>query len=558
MMRTVKSIIMDIKKIPLLFAGVALCMSACSGKVQQSSASISGGDEQQLFIGDSIAVAQTQYGKVRGYILRGIYTFCGIPYGASTAGENRFMPPREPEPWEGIRPAVFWGDTAPQVTAGKYRNNYSTFTDHWNYYDVSEDCLMLNVWTPGLADGKKRPVLVWLHGGGFTNGNAIEQDGYKGENISRYGDVVFVSMNHRLGPIGFSDFSGVGGKAFAESGNVGILDLVAGLKWVHNNIEQFGGDPGNVTIMGQSGGGAKVCTLVAMPETKGLLHKAVALSGNITGAISSSYSAELGKAILKEAGLQPSQMSKLQQMPWLDYIALANRAAAKLDKQKGGSGMMRGAFGPVGDGFHVPAETFYSDPEGPSTDVPMLFCTTTCEFSLSRDNAAMEKMDKAQLIETVTRMKGKDGTPVVEAYAKAFPDKKPVELLGLILSSREKVIATANAKAVQKAPVYLAWFGWNPPLFDGRMRAFHCLDICFWLKNTDLMITHTGGGKRPRDLSMKMTDALLSFMRTGNPNCSSLPEWPEYTPEKGATMMLNDACEVVYDPDREARQTLAQ
>lgn len=298
-MKTVK---LKIRKgISLLYAGIFVyTFSACSaGRTEQQPNSVSQ-DEQQLYIGDSIAVAQTQYGKVRGYLLRDIYTFCGIPYGASTAGENRFMPPREPEPWEGIRPAVFWGDTAPQITTGKYRNTYTTFTDHWNYYGVSEDCLMLNIWTPALADTKKRPVLVWIHGGGFTNGNSIEQDSYRGENLSRYGDIVFVSLNHRLGPIGFSDFSEVDEKKFAESGNVGILDLVAGLKWVHNNIAQFGGDPSNVTIMGQSGGGAKVCTLVAMAETKGLLHKAVALSGNITGAIDNNYSTELGKYILKE------------------------------------------------------------------------------------------------------------------------------------------------------------------------------------------------------------------------------------------------------------------
>lgn len=417
---------------------------------------------------------------------------------------------------------------------------------------------MLNVWTPGLTDGKKRPVLVWLHGGGFTNGNAIEQDGYKGENISRYGDIVFVSMNHRLGPIGFSDFSGVDNKKFAESGNVGILDLVAGLKWVHENIEQFGGDPNNVTIMGQSGGGAKVCTLVAMAETKAIVHKAVALSGNTTGAIDKNYSSSLGKFILKEAGLKPSEMNKLQEMPWLDYIALANRAAAKYNEQNGGNGMMRGAFGPVGDGFHVPMDIFYSDAQAPSSKVPMLFCTTTCEFSISRDNAELEKIDRKQLVEWMNKLKGGNGEGIVAAYEKAFPDKKPIERLGLIMSARDKVIATANAKATQADPVYLAWFGWNPPLFDGRMRAFHCLDICFWLKNTDLMLTHTGGGKRPRDLSIKMTDALLSFMRTGNPSCASLPEWPEYTAEKGATMMLNAECKVVYDPDREARKSLSE
>jgi len=161
-------------------------------------------------------------------------------------------------------------------------------------------------------------------------------------------------------------------------------------------------------------------------------------------------------------------------------------------------------------------------------------------------------------VEMVDKMKGKNGQNIVLAYEKAFPDKKPIELLGLIMSSREKVIEAINAKAQQSAPVYLAWFGWEPPLFDGRMRSFHCLDISFWLKNTDVMLTHTGGGKRPRDLSTKMTDALLSFMRTGSPNCTSLPEWPQYTPDKGATMMLNDQCEVVYDPDREARKVLTE
>lgn len=513
-------------------------------------------DRQQLFIGDSIAVAQTQYGKVRGYILRDVYTFCGIPYGASTAGENRFMPPRPPEPWEDIRPAVFWGDTAPQITDNKYRNDYSTFVDHWNYYGVSEDCLSLNVWTPALEDNRKRPVLFWIHGGGFTNGNSIEQDSYRGENISRYGDIVFVSVNHRLGPIGFSDFSEVNGKKFAESGNVGILDLVAALKWVQNNIEQFGGDPGNVTIMGQSGGGAKVCTLVAMAETKGLISKGVALSGNIINAIDSDYSSSLGKFIVKEAGVKPEEMHKLQQMPWREYIDLANRAAQEYNKQHGDNNRMRGAFGPVGDGFHIPMNTFFSDVNSPSNNVPMLFSSTTSEFSMSRNNAELEKMDMTQLVEWVTRMRGDNGKNIVDAYQKAFPDKKPIELLGLISSARDKVIQAANAKAKQNAPVYLAWFGWEPPLFDGRMRAFHCLDISFWLKNTDVMLTHTGGGKRPRELSDKMTDALLSFMRTGNPNNESLPEWPVYTEEKGATMMLNDKCEVVYDPDREARKAL--
>ena len=169
-------------------------------------------DEQVLFIGDNIAIADTVYGKVKGYILRDVYTFLGMPYGADTSGKNRFMPPAEPEPWEGIKPAVYYGNSAPQIMDNRFPNNYSTFADHWNYDDVSENCLTINVWTPGINDAGKRPVLVWLHGGGYTNGNGIEQDGYHGGNISKYGNIVFCSINHRLGPIGFSDLSAGGGE----------------------------------------------------------------------------------------------------------------------------------------------------------------------------------------------------------------------------------------------------------------------------------------------------------------------------------------------------------
>ena len=184
-------------------------------------------DDQQLKVGDDLAIASTRYGKVQGFILRGIHIFRGIPYGADTSGKNRFMPPLPPASWEGVRPAVWWGNSAPQIMDNRYGNAWSSFVDHWNYDDVSEDCLKLNIWTPSLSDEKKRPVLVWLHGGGYTNGNGIEQDGYDGENLSRKGDIVFVSINHRLGPLGFSDLSGIGGEKYAFSGNAGALDMVA-------------------------------------------------------------------------------------------------------------------------------------------------------------------------------------------------------------------------------------------------------------------------------------------------------------------------------------------
>ena len=273
---------------------VTACSSTPSG-THSANGSVDN-NEQFLFIGDDIAIAQTKYGKVQGYLLNKVYTFLGIPYGADTSGKNRFMPPQEPQPWTDVRPAVFYGNTAPQNMDNRWPNNYGTFSDHWNYWDVSEDCLCLNVWTPALADGKKRPVLVWLHGGGFTSGSGIEQDGYHGENISREGDIVFCSINHRLGPIGFSDLS-VFGEKYKNSGNVGMLDIIAALHWVHDNIANFGGDPNNVTIMGQSGGGSKVCTVASMPAAKGLIHKAVALSGSTVGAQNRKDTRKIGEYI---------------------------------------------------------------------------------------------------------------------------------------------------------------------------------------------------------------------------------------------------------------------
>lgn len=519
-------------------------------------------DDQVLFLGDDIAIASTAYGKVQGLIIRGIYEFRGIPYGADTGGKNRFMPPQKPEPWEEVYPAVWWGNSAPQIMDNRYANAYASFADHWNYDDVSEDCLKLNVWTPAIADGQKRPVMVWLHGGGYTNGNGIEQDGYMGENLSRKGNVVFVSINHRLGPIGFSDLSGVGGEKYKDSGNVGALDMVAALEWVKENISQFGGDPGNVTIMGQSGGGAKVCVLAAMPAAEGLLHRAVPLSGSTTQAMDQSLSRKLGAYVLEEAGLQPSEIDKLQEIPWKEYILLANRASQRLREESGESSGFRLGFAPVADGIHIPKGKFFSEAEGISSNVPMIICSTFHEWGMSRTNPELENITAGEAKERLKEQAGFRGglgekaPEVYDAYARAFPEAKPIEIMILISSNRTGVVETATAKLNQKAPVYVAWFGWEPPLFNRRMRAFHCLDICFWFYNTDLMLSHTGGGARPRKLSGNMSDALLQFMKTGDPNCESLPEWPAFTAENGETMILNDVCEVRNDPDREGREAI--
>jgi len=538
----------------------AISVSSCGSNTSKKDEE----DGQVIFIGDNIAIAETTNGKVRGFIHKDIYNFLGIPYGANTTGKNRFMPPQKPEPWTDIYPAVYWPNAAPQLTENFFsRDRYLAFTDYWHYDDISENCLGINVWTPGYNDNIKRPVMLWIHGGGFTSGNSIEHPEYHGENLSRFGDIVFCSLNHRLGPLGFSDFAGIGGEKYAASGNVGMLDIVEALEWIRDNISNFGGDPGNVTIMGQSGGGAKVCTLTAMPSAKGLFGKAVALSGTGLRVGEKENSEKLASYIMKEAGLAPSQIDKLQEMPWRDYYALTNNAVRKIRQESVAIGMM-GGFSPVADGTYVSQHPFSPEASPLSKDIAMIVCSTFYERSPSSFDSSLEDitMDEAKEMVKTTRgfsriPFGDNASAIIDAYARCFPDRKPIEILSMVISNRKSQIDLCNVKYIQNgAPVYLAWFGWNPPVFDGRLRAFHTMDISFWYYNTDVQISHTGGGARPRNLSAKMASTLVQFMKTGDPNGGGLPDWPGYTAENGETMILDDISEVKNDPDREARKSL--
>ena len=249
--------------------------------------------------------------------------------------------------------------------------------------------------------------------------------------------------------------------------------------------------------------------------------------------------------MLKEAGLKPSEIDKLQDIPWKEYILLANRANQKYMEDQGAGSGLRGGFSPVADGVNIPKGIFFSDENGISSDVPMIICSTFHEWGMARTNPELEHITADEAKEMLKERAGFRGglgdkaPEVYDAYARAFPDKKPIEIMTMVASNRKGVVETATAKSKQPAPVYVAWFGWEPPLFNNRMRAFHCIDICFWFYNTDLMLTHTGGGARPRALSEKMSDALLQFMRTGDPNCASMPEWPVFTVENGEVMILN-------------------
>ena len=545
-----------LQKLGVGVAGLSVSNAAIANTVETPNKHKKPSNEDQiLFVGDNIAVAKTEYGKVKGFILRGIPTFLGIPYGADTSGKNRFMPPQKPTPWTDIRPAAWWGNSAPQIMEKRYANVYASFADHWNYDDVSEDCLKINVWTPA-TDTSKRPVVVWLHGGGFVNGCAIEQDGYHGENLARLGNVVFCSLNHRLGALGYSHLKAAGGHP--ASGNVGNLDMVLALEWVKNNIANFGGDPNNVTIIGQSGGGSKVTTLMNMPSAKGLFHKAGVLSGGSLMGANKEYAEKLGQKVMEEAGLKQGEIEKLQQISWREYIDIANRAVDKMADEAKRLNVVRGGFSPVGDGEYLNGDTFFNEANHFSADIPMMICSTFNEQSPSRTDAALENVTLADVKEKIKSRFGDKSGEIVEAYSKNFPKARPIELWSMIVSNRKNAIATADAKVSQKkAPVYMAWFGWQPPLFDNRMRSFHCSDICFWFYNTDLMLTHTGGGKRPRALSEKMAKSFLNFVKTGNPNGGGLPTWKPYSTQNGETMILDDASTLANDPDREARKSLA-
>lgn len=544
-------------------AGLTLAGAALSGDAR-AQAETRQGDAPLLRVGEDIAVTETTSGKVRGYVLRDVYYFLGLPYGADTSGPNRFMPPRKPEPWTDVYPALWWGNSAPQNMEKRYANKFVAFRDHWNYDDVSENCLRINVFTPAL-DGRKRPVLFWIHGGGFTNGNGIEQDGYNGENLARFGDIVFCSINHRLGPLGYCNLAGVGGDRYAASGNVGMLDIVAALEWVRDNIASFGGDPGNVTIMGQSGGGAKVCTLTAMPTAKGLFHKAVVLSGASVRSGEKDAAEKLGAYVLREAGLTPAEIGELQDLPWKDYYALATNAQRKLAAETAridGARSRSPGFGPSVDGRILPQHPYVPQAAPIAADVPMIINSTFNEMPPAWPDASQANLTFSEVVERLRERAGfgpglgDTAREVVDAYAKLFPEKSPAEVGSLVASNRQSVIALADAKVKQPAPVFVSWFGWRPPLFDGRLGAFHCVDISFWFHNTDLMLTHTGGGARPRRLAEKMAGSLVQFMRTGDPNGAGLNEWPRYTSRQGETLVLDDVCEVVNDPDREARKLL--
>jgi para-nitrobenzyl esterase len=498
-------------------------------------------------------------GKIRGTTDKGIHAFKGIPYGGPTDSENRFMPPTPPAPWTGTRDTTRYGQACWQpadVTPASFH-----LLGGVGIGQMGEDCLMLNVWTPGLNDGAKRPVMVWLHGGGFFSGSGDHIPYYEGANLARTGDVVVVSVNHRLGVFGYLYLEELCGEKYTGSGNAGMLDIVQALKWVRDNITVLGGDPKNVTIFGESGGGAKVATLQAMPAAKGLFHRAVSQSGPGMRARAASEEAnQTTREFLGVFGLKPEQVGALHKMR-ADMIYSAWMGI------KPASGMPMGQFAPVVDGKALPQHPF--DPVAAPTGakVPLMIGTNKDEmtFMMMRDprfgkyteamlrDAVIERTrDKTGFVVPVEKVDG-----LIAAYKKARPKATPTDILVGIATDRMRMgaIRVAERKAAANAaPVYMYLFTWGSPFMGGILKCPHTMEIPFVFNNVEPTVGIIGNSPERIPLAANVSGAWLAFARSGNPNHKGLPKWPTYDKEKRATMIFNTECKVENDPRGEERK----
>jgi para-nitrobenzyl esterase len=509
------------------------------------------------------AIVPTKSGRIRGFTRNGVFIFKGVPYGDTTAGENRFMPPKPVKPWTDVRPTLAWGPVSPHGPRAGWINQEEQFLYHWDDGFPGEDMLRLNVWTPAVNDSSKRPVLVWIHGGGYASGSSQELRPYDGERLAREHDVVLVSMNHRLNVFGFLDLSQIGGEPYAQSGNVSMLDLVQALEWVRDNIASFGGDPANVTIFGQSGGGGKVTTLMAMPAAKGLFHRASAMSGSFIATSTRDQARDLALAVMKELGLGRSQVHRLHEV---SADALVNAGLAAVAKvapfgfpAPGTPPKVNLGWQPVVDGVVLPENPFEQAAPALSADIPFLVGNTFQEFAGGMNNPKADQMTWEQVSAQFTPQIGDRAAAAIDAYRKAFPSAKPFEVAGMIGADmfRRGTIMQTELKAAQPAAVYAYWFGWKTPVLDGRPLAYHCQDLAFWFDNIDRCLQATGGGADARKLASQMSGALVAFAKTGNPNHAGIPEWQPFTSANRAMMIWDTTSEVKIDPDQAARNALA-
>jgi para-nitrobenzyl esterase len=541
-------------------AGVSAAATIAAGAPSVALGAVREGAGKSAITTPTNGVVETSAGKVRGYVRNGIFTFKGIPYAGSTAGEARFLPPAPVPPWTQVRASMSYGPVCPQPVRTGWASDRLAFLFDWDDGHPGEDCLRLNVWTPA-ADGRtKRPVMVWLHGGGYEAGSSQELPSYDGEMLSRSGDVVVVSINHRLNVFGYLNLAAVGGEKYARSINVGMLDIVAALQWVRDNITRFGGDPANVTVFGQSGGGAKVSTLMAMPSAKGLFHKAIVQSGSQLRLATAEASATQADAVLKELQAQGIGMDQLTQVPAARLVEIATGVKNKLQSANPRASISeRLGWQPWLDGAIVTAHPF--DPQAPAlaANVPMLIGTTMHEFSPAGALPDPRALTEEWLVTEVTKTYGSAARDIVAAFKQGHPGALPFEIAAIIgATSTFRVSAVRQAQLqAANAPAYLYWFAWKTPVLDGTPLAYHCCELAFAFNNIDRCANATGGTPEARDLAAKVSQAWIQFARTGNPNHSGLPRWPAVTPGALPTMLFDTRCEVKDNPDAAERQTLS-
>jgi len=479
-------------------------------------------------------IVKTSNGDISGSYNDSVYAFKGIPY----AKAERFMPPQNPDTWDGIRECTDFGPVAKQL-APWYPDSVQS----------EKDLFSVNVWTQGIMDGKKRPVMLWLHGGGFHVGASNDPMTY-GEALAKKGDIVMVSVNHRLNILGFLDLSAYGEK-YSKSANVGMLDIVKALEWINKNIEKFGGNPSDVTIVGESGGGAKVGTLMCMPSAKGLFQKAVIQSGVIPNNMNTEKSQTLAAAVIEKLGLTPDDVEKLDTIPYLDLVKAGNAALEKLaGKWKPGLPMLY-SLGPSVDGDVLPQPPFNPGFAEISYNIPLMIGSTLNEMMPSYYGVKDLTMEQAK--DSLKIKFGDKTDQYISLFAKAYPDYTPQDLLSIDYFVRSNTIRTADARASETStPVYVYLLAWKTPVDSASKGSFHGLDIPLAFNTVDLRPDWTGTSEEAWEMADKMSSAWINFVKTGNPNVEGvLPTWEKYSAENGATMFFDNECKIVNNHDRE-------
>lgn len=510
-------------------------------------------------------VVRTSFGPVRGLAQEGVNVFKGVRYAAPPVGPLRFRAPEPPKPWTEPVEATAYGAPAVQMYSRPSGEAQSAlgkalaevFPTARETREGREDCLFLNVWTRGLGDAKKRPVMVWFHGGGYAYGSGAWPM-YEGLGLARKGDVVVVSVNHRLNAFGYAYFAEAMGEDYAKSGNAGLLDLVAVLEWVRDNAEAFGGDPGNVTIFGESGGGAKVSTLMATPAARGLFHKAIVQSGPGLTGVPKAAAAANAELLLAELGIAKGDAAGLQAVPAGAIIKAAYAVQAKAAAQPGA----RFGLAPVVDGVVLPRDPFTPDAPAQSADIPLLIGTNKDEMTLFMASEPwFGKLTETELAQRARQQAGPRADAILAALRTLHPDYSPTYLFAAFATATGMLgrsIALAERKAAQKgAPVWMYRLDWETPVGNGVFKSPHTLEIPLVFDRVETNRAFVGPGPEPQAIADQMSAAWLAFARTGDPNTPALPAWPPYDAERRATMIFDLQSRVENDPAAELRRVLA-